>query len=211
MKQNKIRLYLNLPWVFGRDCCFQIWIKQFISWTSSKPLDLRFSLLFPSWEWSQTLFPLCAADASIGNSWRPSMWWVTSYRPPLLPWHPLVLLPFMCYDHPNGQQSVLKYSSTLCGSADHISMTIIGASLFVLSLSFFALCCFAARQAPSWSMGSPSVAARLTGIVFLIQRFRPSKWWFGLILLARGEHKGWNEVWTYWTWNHGTLIVWYGW
>jgi len=97
------------------------------------------------------------------------------------------LLPFMCYDHPNGQQSVLKYSSTLCGSADHISMTIIGASLFVLSLSFFALCCFAARQAPSWSMGSPSVAARLTGIVFLIQRFRPSKWWFGLILLARGQ------------------------
>lgn len=55
---------------------------------ASKPL--RFSLLFPSWEWSQTLFPLCAADASIGNSWRPSMWWVTSYRPPLLPWHPLV-------------------------------------------------------------------------------------------------------------------------
>ena len=104
------------------------------------------------------------------------------------------LLPFMCYDHPNGQQSVLKYSSTLCGSADHVSMTIIGASLLVLSLTFFALCCFAARQAPSWSMGSASVAARLTGIVFLIQRFRPSKWWFGLILLARGEHKGWNEV-----------------
>ena len=98
------------------------------------------------------------------------------------------LLPFMCYDHPNGQQSILKYSGTLCGSRDHISMAIIGASLLVLSLTFFALCCFAAQKAPSWSTGSASVAERLTGIVFLIQRFRPSKWWFGLILLARGEH-----------------------
>ena len=128
------------------------------------------------------------------------------------------LLPFMCYDHPNGnwvvnfmlkfsvadrkglilsrsflgpgihqrgKQSILKYSNTLCGSAEHLSMQIIGTSLLVLSVSFFSMCCFAAWKAPTWSAG-PKASSRIPAIVFLIQRFRPSKWWFGLIIVGRG-------------------------
>lgn len=96
------------------------------------------------------------------------------------------LLPFMCYDHPNGKQSILKYSNTLCGSAEHLSMQIIGTSLLVLSVSFFSMCCFAAWKAPTWSAG-PKASSRIPAIVFLIQRFRPSKWWFGLIIVGRGQ------------------------
>ena len=36
------------------------------------------------------------------------------------------LQPLMCYQHPNQQYSLLKYPDTLCGSDDHVVMTVIG-------------------------------------------------------------------------------------
>lgn len=93
------------------------------------------------------------------------------------------LVPFMCFLHPNGRRSILKYPHTFCGSADHGIMQLFGILVLVLSLTHFILCCWASWKAPKWSLASPD---RIRGIGFFIGNFRPSSWWFGLVLLARG-------------------------
>ena len=62
-------------------------------------------------------------------------------------------------------------------------MQLFGILVLVLSLSHFILCCWASWKAPKWSLTSPN---RIRGIGFFIGNFRPSSWWFGLVLLARG-------------------------
>ncbi|CAJ1447546.1 unnamed protein product [Effrenium voratum] len=91
------------------------------------------------------------------------------------------LMPFMCYKHPTGQESVLKYTEVLCGSGEHLVMKIVGSMVMSLAGVFFSVCCYAAWVAPSLS-GRPSIAT----IRFLVFRFRPDVWWFGVILLGRG-------------------------
>jgi len=93
----------------------------------------------------------------------------------------LSLTPFMCQEHPSGKESILKYPSVFCHSAQHISMQVFGACLAALVASFFVFCIFAAIKAPQWAFTS-----KLTAIRFLVVRFRPDVWWFGLVLLFRG-------------------------
>lgn len=50
------------------------------------------------------------------------------------------LVPFMCFLHPNGRRSILKYPHTFCGSADHGMMQLFGILVLVLSLTHFILC-----------------------------------------------------------------------
>lgn len=59
-------------------------------------------------------------------------------------------------------------------------MMVFGACVILLATGFFCLCCWAALTAPSWDNDG------LLRIRFLIFRFRPNVWWFGLVLLARG-------------------------
>ena len=95
------------------------------------------------------------------------------------------LAPMMCYLHPNGQRSILKYPDVICGSSDHDVMLIFGwllLSIFVLG--FVAVCGFAAFMVPSWSARRKD---RLVASVrFLVFRFRLDSWWFGVPLLVRG-------------------------
>ena len=78
------------------------------------------------------------------------------------------LMPFMCYSHPMGASSVLKYSEVFCGSEEHGTMQFFGILLLCLSMLFVACCFFAAWKAPAWS-GLPIQA----GIRFLVFRFGP--------------------------------------
>ncbi|OLQ02861.1 hypothetical protein AK812_SmicGene14236 [Symbiodinium microadriaticum] len=91
------------------------------------------------------------------------------------------LVPFMCYRHPAGSESVLKYSDVFCNSAEHTLMQLLGIAVLALSGAFLASCFFFAWKAPSWSG-----KAIQGGVRFLIFRFRPNVWWFGLVLLTRG-------------------------
>ncbi|CAE7031767.1 unnamed protein product, partial [Symbiodinium sp. CCMP2456] len=91
------------------------------------------------------------------------------------------LVPFMCYRHPAGSESVLKYSDVFCNSAEHTLMQLLGMAVLALSGAFLASCFFFAWKAPSWSG-----KAIQGGVRFLIFRFRPNVWWFGLVLLTRG-------------------------
>ena len=114
------------------------------------------------------------------------------------------LAPMMCYLHPNGQRSILKYPDVICGSADHNVMLIFGwllLSIFVLG--FVAVCGFAAYMAawlgandsaPASDVVAPQVptwSARrkdrfVASVRFLVFRFRLDSWWMGVPLLVRG-------------------------
>ena len=41
----------------------------------------------------------------------------------------IALVPFMCFLHPNGQLSILKYPNIFCSSAEHFTMQMGGARL----------------------------------------------------------------------------------
>ena len=62
----------------------------------------------------------------------------------------IALAPLMCYSHPNGEQSLLKYPNIICGSAEHGGMLAVGLLLLVLGVfGFLALCTFAAIRVPT--------------------------------------------------------------
>eukprot|EP00913_Durusdinium_trenchii_P020046 g18841.t1 len=95
------------------------------------------------------------------------------------------LAPMMCYRHPNGLRSILKYPGVICGSDEHTAMLVIGWTLLVVFvLGFVSLCTFAVMKEPRWS------ATRRDHLVacirFLVFRFRLDSWWFGVPLLCRG-------------------------
>ncbi|CAL1127286.1 unnamed protein product [Cladocopium goreaui] len=81
------------------------------------------------------------------------------------------LAPMMCYQHPNGQRSIMKYPGVICGSAEHDMMLVIAWILLVVFVfGFVALCAFAVFMVPRWS------AKRQNHFVacarFLVFRFR---------------------------------------
>ena len=58
------------------------------------------------------------------------------------------LAPMMCYQHPNGQRSIMKYPGVICGSAEHDMMLVIAWILLaVFVFGFVALCAFAVFMA----------------------------------------------------------------
>ena len=75
------------------------------------------------------------------------------------------LAPMMCYKHPNGLRSILKYPGVLCGSADHDLMLVVGWILLtVFVLGFVALCAYAVK------MDARLLKVSLKGFINSIQR-----------------------------------------
>ncbi|CAK9004731.1 unnamed protein product [Durusdinium trenchii] len=97
----------------------------------------------------------------------------------------IALAPLMCYTHPNGLQSILKYPNVICGESEHVVMLAGGVTLLVVGvLGFLTLCTYAAVQVPHWSAREQH--ARVRAFRFLVFRFRLDSWWFGVPLLTRG-------------------------
>ena len=91
----------------------------------------------------------------------------------------------MCYVHPNGSYSLVKYSSVTCGEGEQVTMMVTGVSLLVIFvIGFLAIVTYATFALPSWS--SRMLRERVQSFNFLTYRFRLDKWWFGLPLLLRG-------------------------
>jgi len=69
------------------------------------------------------------------------------------------LAPMMCYRHPNGLRSILKYPGVICGSAEHDAMLAIAwVLLLVFVFGFVALCITAvlmAAQLQNGTYGNP--------------------------------------------------------
>ena len=72
------------------------------------------------------------------------------------------LAPMMCYQHPNGQRSIMKYPGVICGSSEHDVMLVIAwMLLMVFVFGFVSLCAFAAYMVP-WPQGVLTNARRQT-------------------------------------------------
>ena len=64
------------------------------------------------------------------------------------------LAPMMCYQHPNGLRSILKYPGVICGSAEHDAMLAIAwVLLIVFVFGFVALCISAVWMAAQLQNG----------------------------------------------------------
>ncbi|CAL1172651.1 unnamed protein product [Cladocopium goreaui] len=97
----------------------------------------------------------------------------------------VAMQPLMCYSHPNGRKSLLKYPNVKCGGSVQPTMLAVGlvvGSVFVLA--FYVGCIYAAFHMPSWSAKKRD--ATVSSFRFLISNFRLNRWWFGLLLTARG-------------------------
>lgn len=95
----------------------------------------------------------------------------------------VALVPFMCYKHPIGKHSLLQYTDVFCGSTQHALMQWSSAVLLSLAAAFVGFCATGAWKAPSWARNSQK--KRLQMITFLMHRFRPNRWWFGLVVLGK--------------------------
>jgi len=97
----------------------------------------------------------------------------------------IALMPMICYAHPNGQHSNLKYPVIFCGSSEHTAMLIAGSLLLAIGVcGFLALCSWLALKSPSFStLGRYDL---IQSSKFLLGRFRLDVWWWELPLLLRG-------------------------
>jgi len=95
----------------------------------------------------------------------------------------MALVPMMCYSHPNGEKSLLKFSHVVCGSADHHLLLTFSVPLVALAFAFFAGAVFVAVAAPG--MARRGNANFMQASRFLLFRFRPDCWWWGLVLMIR--------------------------
>jgi hypothetical protein len=77
----------------------------------------------------------------------------------------------MCYVHPNGTYSLVKYSSVTCGEGEQVTMMVAGVSLLVIFvIGFLAIVTYATFALPSWS--SRMLRERVQSFNFLTYRFR---------------------------------------
>eukprot|EP00913_Durusdinium_trenchii_P016816 g15806.t1 len=97
------------------------------------------------------------------------------------------LAPMMCYKHPNGLRSVLKYPDVICGSEEAGRAHSLGMlGCFERLFDRCATLQYDMRDAtvPHWSVRRRD--AFVAAVRFLVFRFRLDAWWFGVPLLVRG-------------------------
>mmetsp|Transcript_142644 Transcript_142644/g.251798 ORF Transcript_142644/g.251798 Transcript_142644/m.251798 type:complete len:1274 (-) Transcript_142644:326-4147(-) len=93
--------------------------------------------------------------------------------------------PMQCYDHPNGDQSVIMYPSVLCwDGGDHTGMMIVSAIVCLCYIiPFIAWCIYGCMTACAQSANSNHDF--MCRYRFLLYRFRPDYWWWGVVFLFR--------------------------
>jgi len=95
----------------------------------------------------------------------------------------LSLQPLMCYQHPNGQHSLLKHAGVFCNTGEHLVMLLSGIGLLsFMVVTFVGVCAWGAWHIPRWSL---THSDRIWAFAFLISRFRMDRWWYGVPVLLR--------------------------
>jgi len=95
------------------------------------------------------------------------------------------LKPFMCYKHPNGQESMVSYPGVFCGEGEHGSMLILAWLLLVVFVAgFFALCAYACWNVSTWA--ATRQVGKVQSFRFSMASFRLDAYWFILPVLLRG-------------------------
>jgi len=95
----------------------------------------------------------------------------------------VALLPFQCYDHPNGKSSISKFSEVVCWEGDYGVFFGLGvAATAIYAVGFFALTAYANLIAPRASARTPRFTLFFR---FLFFRFRTDRWYWGQVLFIR--------------------------
>lgn len=95
------------------------------------------------------------------------------------------LVPYICYAHPNGLRSNLKYTNVFCRTDEHTAMVIAGSLLLAFGVcGFWGFAAYLAHMCPKWC--STGNFRRVQSARFLLGRFRLDVWWYGVPLLLRG-------------------------
>eukprot|EP00438_Fugacium_kawagutii_P017690 Skav211287 [mRNA] locus=scaffold2429:157026:159842:+ [translate_table: standard] len=97
----------------------------------------------------------------------------------------VAMKPLMCYQHPNGLESMIVYPNLFCGDKDHIYMQIAGMCfLSIFVVGFFVCCAYAAWNIPKWCADIRN--ERVQSFRFFMSNFRFDAYWFILLVLLRG-------------------------
>eukprot|EP00929_Paragymnodinium_shiwhaense_P085096 TRINITY_DN4555_c0_g2_i1.p1 TRINITY_DN4555_c0_g2~~TRINITY_DN4555_c0_g2_i1.p1 ORF type:complete len:1176 (-),score=171.27 TRINITY_DN4555_c0_g2_i1:797-4066(-) len=102
-------------------------------------------------------------------------------------------LPFQCYSHPNKEKSIMEFAGVLCGHAEQTPLVVLALVVLLTIVSpFLVISLLAVRKAGDVvaleEEDSRSFEAALRLMVrfrFLLYRFRPDVWWWGLVILVR--------------------------
>jgi hypothetical protein len=97
----------------------------------------------------------------------------------------IMVKPLQCFRHPNGKWSLKMYPRVLCDEGgDHSGLLVLAACIcFGFILPFVTWCVWGCLKAPGES--SNANAGFLQRYRFLLYRFRPDCWWWGLCFLLR--------------------------
>jgi basic membrane protein A len=87
-----------------------------------------------------------------------------------------------CYEHPNGDRSLVMFPQVICGDEEHMSiMPVTAIILFLYCGVFFAYLCWVVYVAPE-RFSKKSFARRHR---YLLLKFRPDKWYWAVPLFMR--------------------------
>jgi len=93
---------------------------------------------------------------------------------------------FQCYSHPNGKSSLVQYPSVLCGSDDQNSIVAMSVVLLVtFVVPFIGVQVWANYYALRIRANLVQSKLHTTRVRFLMYRFRPDVWWWGIVLTIR--------------------------
>lgn len=97
----------------------------------------------------------------------------------------IIMKPWQCFRHPNGRQSLKMYPRVICHeNGDHSSLLALGVcTCLAFLLPFVSWCVWGCLKAPHESSNANS--GFLRRFRFLLYRFRPDCWWWGLSFLLR--------------------------
>ncbi|CAJ1390644.1 unnamed protein product [Effrenium voratum] len=95
------------------------------------------------------------------------------------------LMPFMCFSHPNGKSSVLRFTDVICWEGgEHSTMAVFGGLMTAIMAMFWAILLWAVLQAPRRSTQGDAFFLQATRFLFF--RFRGDYWWYGAWFILRG-------------------------
>eukprot|EP00439_Symbiodinium_sp_Y106_P040540 s2809_g4.t6 len=102
------------------------------------------------------------------------------------------LMPFMCYSHPNGKSSVLRFSDVICWEeqSGHTTMVIFGIFMTTMMILCWSTLVWTHSATPL-AVEAPKRSANgdhffLSATRFLFFRFRTDYWWYGTWFILRG-------------------------
>lgn len=97
----------------------------------------------------------------------------------------MVLAPFQCRSHPNGNYTVQRYPAVLCsGDGEHLQLFIVGGLAILIPIFFLVVCTWIVIVEIPRRIAT-SDAEFIDSVSFLVKRFRPGAEIFSVLFLLR--------------------------